>query len=106
MKVPNEVSVVLTQVVDLPAPVKPIKGVYPWGVGKKYRRCRRGYAQVMRRWKKGPKTITNRIYVPFAQIEMVMARNEEDAEVRRTTESVTAEFTIKPTTGRFFGNGN
>ena len=107
MKMPSTMSVMLDQKVNVPAPLKPIKGEYPWGVGKAYRRCRREYAKQMRQFKKGPKTIHRRIYVPFAQVELVMARNEEDAEVRQVAKPVTAEFTFQVTPesrGLFYGN--
>ena len=60
----------LTQQCGKPAPLKPIKGVHPWGVGKKYRRCRRQYAQAMRKHKRDKTLYTVRTYVPNAQVSI------------------------------------
>lgn len=64
----QDYSLVLTQQCGKPAPLKPIKGVYPWGVGKKYRRCRRAYAQAMRKHKRDKTLYTVRTYIPKAKV--------------------------------------
>lgn len=61
---PSTHAVLIEQKVQQPAPLKPIKGVYPWGVGKKYRACRRRYAQAMRKHKKTAGWHTEKTYYP------------------------------------------
>lgn len=111
MKMPSQVSMMLTHKVKVPAPLKPIKGVTPWGVGKGYRRCRREYAKQMRQWKRGPKTRTVQVYVPVATVEMISTTPAEprdgfwDEEITIPTAKF-AEFTfnIKPESrGLFLG---
>lgn len=61
---PSTHAVLTHQRVQQPAQLKPIKGVYPWGVGKKYRACRRRYAQAMRKHKKTAGWHTDKTYYP------------------------------------------
>ena len=113
MKMPSHhVSVMMTKKVKVPTPLKPIKGITPWGVGKGYRRARREYAKQMRQWKKGPKTHTVKVYVPLATVEMIPTTPDEPRDEFWDTPSkirtgMTAEFTfnIKPESrGLFYGN--
>lgn len=57
-------AIVVKTVVPAPPPMKPIKGRYPWGVGKAYRRSRREYARQLRAHKKAGGTVTRTIYLP------------------------------------------
>lgn len=108
---PNQVSVMMTQIVTLQAPVHPIKSSL-FGVGKKYRANCRHWQRATKQWKKGPKTRTIQVLIPTATIEMVTTTPEEPRDnyrdqPRKIPTSFQAEFTITPTAesrGLFFGN--
>lgn len=65
-------DVLITAETKVPAPPKPVKGQYPWGVGRQYRRARRTYAKQFRKWKRS-KTVVTHTLVRNVRLEIESA---------------------------------
>lgn len=109
MKMPNQLSVMVTHKVRTLPPWKPTKGEAPAGVGKKYRAARRQYRRSYRAWVRKNEYVTQTLYIPVANVEIVTTTPAEPRDgywdtPRRIPTSFEATFSIKPESrGLFLG---
>lgn len=107
MKMADQMAVMLTYRVKTLPPWKPVKGESPFGVGKSYRAARRQYRRAYREWVRKDEYVTQRMYVPMANVEVTMSTPAEPTDDFRikTPKTVQADFTFTPaSTGPFYGN--